>query len=186
MDIKAVKNKWQALGVEVEETEYARCGYDYDLKLPAAKIHSLAELMLSEGFYLVSVTAVHAKPAIEVIYHFAIVGTQRCRVMARVQVAEDGTVPTISDVYQGANWHERETRDFYGVVFVGHPNLEPLILPEEDVDLKPLLKDEKKLKDIGDLRRKAPEPEGEEAAPAEKKAPAAADDKKAAKPQASN
>jgi NADH-quinone oxidoreductase subunit C len=185
MDIKAVKTKWQALGAEIEETDYAQCGYDYDIRLAAAKIHSLAELMLSEGFYLVSVTAVHAKPAIEVVYHFAIVGNQRCRVIARIAVEEDGTVPTISDVYQGASWHERETRDFYGVVFAGHPNLEPLILAEEDVDLKPLLKDEKKLKDIGDLRHKAPEPEGDEAAPAEKKAPAAAD-KKAAKPQASN
>jgi len=94
-------------------------------------------------------------------------------------------VPTISDVYTGANWHEREVRDFYGVVFSGHPNLEPLILAEEDVDLKPLLKEEKKLKDLTDLRRKAPEPEEDKAAPAEKKAPAAAE-KKAAKPQASN
>jgi NADH-quinone oxidoreductase subunit C len=185
MDIKALKNKWLGVGAEVEETEYAQCGYDYDIKLGTGKVHAFAELMLAEGFYLVSVTAVHAKPAIEVVYHFAIVGGERCRVMARVAVQEDGSVPTICDVYNGANWHEREVRDFYGVVFDGHPNLQPLILAEEDADMKPLLKDEKKLKDIGELRRKAPEAEGDEAAPAEKKVPAAAE-QKAAKPQASN
>ena len=185
MDIKALKNKWLGVGAEVEDTNYSQCGYDYDIKLGAQNIHSFAELMLAEGFYLVSVTAVHAKPAIEVVYQFAIVGAERCRVMVRIAVGEDGSVPTICDVYTGANWHEREVRDFYGVVFAGHPNLEPLILAEEDVDLKPLLKDEKKLKDLADLRRKAPESEEDKAAPAEKKTPAAAD-KKAAKPQASN
>jgi len=185
MDIKGLKNKWLGAGAEVEETDYSQCGYDYDIHLGAQGIHPFAELMLAEGFYLVSVTAVHAKPAIEVVYHFAIAAAQRCRVVARIAVEEDGSVPTISDVYTGANWHEREVRDFYGVVFAGHPNLEPLILAEEDADLKPLLKDEKKLKDLADLRRKAPESEDDKAAPAEKKAPAAAE-KKAAKPQASN
>lgn len=185
MDIKAIKSKWLSVGADVEETDYSQCGYDYDIKLKAQDIHAFAEQMLVAGFYLVSVTAVHAKPAIEVVYQFAIVGGKRCRVIARTAVEEDGTVPTISDVYTGANWHEREVRDFYGVVFAGHPNLEPLILAEEDADMKPLLKEEKKLKDIGDLRRKAPEAEAEKTAPAEKKAPAAADNK-AAKPQASN
>ena len=185
MDIKALKNKWLSVGAQVEETEYSQCGYDYDITLQAQQIHPFAELMLAEGFYLVSVTAVHAKPAIEVVYQFAIAGSQRCRVIARIAVEGDGTVPTICDVYDGANWHEREVRDFYGVVFAGHPNLEPLILAEEDVDLKPLLKDEKRLKDISELRRKVAEPEPEKTAPAEKKAPAA-EEQKAAKPQASN
>ena len=185
MDIKELKNKWLGVGAEVEETDYSRCGYDYDVRLEAQKVHSLAELMLDEGFYLVSVTAVDARPAIEVVYHFAHAGAQRCRVIARIAVAEDGTVPTICDVYSGANWHEREVRDFYGVVFAGHPNLEPLILAEEDADMKPLLKEEKKLKDLADLRHKSPDAESDKAAPAAKKAPAAAE-QKAAKPQDSN
>ena len=49
-------------------------------------------------------------------------------------------IPTISHIYQGANWHERETHDFFGIIFSGHPNLEPLLLPE-DADFHPLLKD---------------------------------------------
>jgi NADH-quinone oxidoreductase subunit C len=55
-------------------------------------------------------------------------------------------MPTISDIFDGANWHERETRDMFGVVFTGHPYLEPLLLPEEDADRRPLLKAEGELK----------------------------------------
>jgi len=49
-------------------------------------------------------------------------------------------VPTISAVFPGANWHERETHDFFGIRFAGHPNLIPLLLPE-DADYHPLRKD---------------------------------------------
>jgi NADH-quinone oxidoreductase subunit C len=42
----------------------------------------------------------------------------------------DAHVPTVSTLYPTANWHERETHDFYGIVFDGHPNPRPLMLPE--------------------------------------------------------
>ena len=42
----------------------------------------------------------------------------------------DAHVPTITSVYPTANWHERETHDFYGIVFDGHPNPRPLLLPD--------------------------------------------------------
>ncbi len=37
--------------------------------------------------------------------------------------------PTVSDLYPGADWHERETWEMYGIDFVGHPNLVHLYLP---------------------------------------------------------
>lgn len=40
-------------------------------------------------------------------------------------------LPTVSDLWFGANWHERETAELFGVVFDGHPNLAKLVLPEE-------------------------------------------------------
>lgn len=163
MDVKQVVKQWKAISAEVEIVDYAACGYDYDISVAGGKVNELAGIMLKNGFYLVDLMAVHVKPAIEVVYQFAHVET-RCRVMARAFV-DNNEIPTISDVYQGANWHERETRDFHGVMFTGHPNLEPLILAEEDVDLKPLLKDEKSLKDVGAVRRQQPEPESEAAKP---------------------
>jgi NADH-quinone oxidoreductase subunit C len=38
--------------------------------------------------------------------------------------------PTISDVYPGANWHERETAEMFGIEFDGHPQPVKLLLPE--------------------------------------------------------
>jgi NADH-quinone oxidoreductase subunit C len=53
---------------------------------------------------------------------------------------EDPEVPTISSVFPGANWHERETHDFFGIRFAGHANLTPFLLPE-DATYHPLRKD---------------------------------------------
>jgi NADH-quinone oxidoreductase subunit C len=115
------------------------------------QVRGVAESLLTQGYYLVFVSAVHVAPTIEVIYQFAHFD-ELCRVKARVSAGEACQVPTISDIFQGASWHERETRDFFGVDFAGHPNLTPLILAEEDADLKPLLKDEKSLKSVEAIR----------------------------------
>jgi len=160
MDIKKVKKQWQELSTAIEDIDYSVSGHDYNVSLVRDKVRDFAALMLEEGFYLVDLMAVHVAPAIEVVYQFAHVET-RCRVLARTFVDDNSETPTISDIYQGANWHERESRDFHGVVFTDHPYLYPLILAEEDVDLKPLLKAEAALKDVDAIRRKPPEPKPE-------------------------
>ena len=64
-----------------------------------------------------------------------------CRVTIRTRMPRSKPdVPSITQIYPGANWHERETHDFFGINFVGHPYLVPLLLPE-DADYHPLLKD---------------------------------------------
>lgn len=49
------------------------------------------------------------------------------------------TVPSITGVYRGANWHERETAEMFGITFEGHPNLKKLYLTDDFVG-HPLLK----------------------------------------------
>ena len=53
---------------------------------------------------------------------------------------DDARLPTATTVYKGANWHERETHEMFGVAFDGHPNLIPLLLPP-GFDGNPLRKD---------------------------------------------
>jgi NADH-quinone oxidoreductase subunit C len=55
----------------------------------------------------------------------------RHHLLLRTTVArEGGRLPTLTDVWAGANWHERETFEMFGIVFDGHPNLVPLLLPD--------------------------------------------------------
>lgn len=49
-------------------------------------------------------------------------------------------VPTLTDVFSGADWHEREAHEMFGISFDGHPNLEHIYLPTE-FEGHPLRKD---------------------------------------------
>ena len=53
------------------------------------------------------------------------------RLLLRTRVPRDNPhLPTAVPVYRGANWHERETYEMFGVIFDGHPHLVPLLLPD--------------------------------------------------------
>lgn len=68
----------------------------------------------------------------------------RHRVLLRIVVPggrEDPVAPSLTDVYRGANWSERETYDMFGIRFEGHPGLEPRILTVENFEGWPLRKE---------------------------------------------
>jgi NADH-quinone oxidoreductase subunit C len=50
-------------------------------------------------------------------------------------------VPSVVPIWPTADWHEREVYDLMGIVFEGHPNLVPILLPEDMLDHYPLRKD---------------------------------------------
>lgn len=57
--------------------------------------------------------------------------TGRAHLLLRTLVPRaDPRLPTLTGVFRGADWHERETFEMFGVVFDGHPNLVPLLLPD--------------------------------------------------------
>lgn len=76
----------------------------------------------------------------EVVYQFTeLQGSGR--VFLHVAVPEaDLHVPSITDLFAGANWPEREMYDLFGLCFDGHPNLKRLLLPD-DWEGHPLRKD---------------------------------------------
>jgi NADH-quinone oxidoreductase subunit C len=69
---------------------------------------------------------------IEVVYHlFSTPLLQKCVLKTRVP-GEGQAIPTVTPVWAGANWHERETAEMFNIRFEGHPKLEPLLLEKDD------------------------------------------------------
>ena len=130
-----------AVGIMV--TDPAKHGHHLDVCCPVDQVVAVAQIMDCEGFFLEAIAGVDwlDRQQLEVIYDFNRLGGEHCRVMVRVLVPRnEPVVPTISGVFPAADWHERETYDFYGIHFQGHPNLTRILLPE-DADFHPLLKD---------------------------------------------
>lgn len=153
---KDYKNDFFHQGFDASRTDYGQRGYHLEVALDVNQVRKFAQTAYDLGFYIVFVAGLHVLPdeendkgcsGLEVIYQFARYD-QLYRIKARVSVPKSLEVPSISDIYHGADWHERETRDLFGVIFDGHPNLKPLLLTEEDSDFHPLLKDEKNLKSL--------------------------------------
>lgn len=62
-------------------------------------------------------------------------------VAINTRIARDNpTIPSVQDIWPAADWHERETFDLVGIVFIGHPNLKR-ILCADDWEGHPLRKD---------------------------------------------
>jgi NADH-quinone oxidoreductase subunit C len=78
---------------------------------------------------------------LEVVYHlYSYKHGHNVTVKARVPTA-DPKIATATDLWHAADWHEREARDMFGIVFEGHPNLVPILLPDDMLDHFPLRKD---------------------------------------------
>ncbi len=150
-------------GLKAAASDYAATGLSIDVTADAGNYRDAVKALRELEFLIESLTAVDAKPQMMVLGHFVRTDVF-CRVAVRLLIdRENPSCPSIQDLYPGANWHERETHDFFGITFAGHPDLTPLILPEDAGDLHPLLKNEKNLKDLGDVvpafKAAAPAPE---------------------------
>jgi NADH-quinone oxidoreductase subunit C len=94
--------------------------------------------------YLTNLGAVHYPDdkgrEMAVVYHLhSLVNNYRIRLKVFLPM-ENPEIHTITEIYAGANWMERETYDFYGVIFNGHPDLRR-ILNEDSMDYFPLRKE---------------------------------------------
>jgi len=75
----------------------------------------------------------------DVVYHL-LSPKQNKRIRVKIEVDETTPVPSIIEVFPGANWFEREAYDLYGVLFTGHPDMRRL-LTDYGFEGHPLRKD---------------------------------------------
>ncbi len=90
--------------------------------------------------YLTDITAVHypeKDKALGVVYHLhSLTNNVRMRIKVFIPVSNP-VIPTATELWNGANWMERETFDFFGIQFTGHPDLRR-ILNVDDMTVFPM------------------------------------------------
>lgn len=79
------------------------------------------------------------EPRFEVVYNLYSFRTFT-RLFLKVRVNEGEVIPSVTSVYPGANFPEREVYDMFGIVFEGHPDLRRILMPDDWVG-HPLRKD---------------------------------------------
>ena len=138
----AVATASPAVVPPVQRADPNKKGYDLDATVASDQVVAAARVIDGLGFGLDTITGVDwmAAGQMEVVYDFFHPLASLHLVLRTRVPRERPEVATISEVFPGANWHERETHDFFGIRFLGHPDLTPLLLPE-DADFHPLRKD---------------------------------------------
>jgi len=120
---------------------------DFTLYVPADRLVEICtflrddpELDFAMLSWIAGVDYLPRDPRFEVVYGLLSL-TRNARLHLKVGVEEENPrVPSVTGVWPTADWHERETFDFYGIEFLGHPSLTRILLPE-DWEGWPLRKD---------------------------------------------
>ncbi len=130
------------LALPFKGVDYKAKGYHCEATVSPDQVVAVAEALDEEGLSLDTITGVDwmAESQMEVVYDY-FHPAKALRVVVRARIPRDNPeIASIQRVFPGANWHERETHDFFGIRFLGHPNLTPFLLPE-DATYHPLRKD---------------------------------------------
>ncbi|HEY9227593.1 MAG TPA: NADH-quinone oxidoreductase subunit C [Gemmatimonadaceae bacterium] len=114
-----------------------------------AQVHEVIQWLHDDASqkydYLSDVTAVEFRDfgqPIEVVWHLRSLPYRRfLRVKVQLEKGTALEVPSVWDVYKGADWLERECYDMFGIRFVGHPDLRRLLMWEQYKEGYPLRKD---------------------------------------------
>ena len=147
MEIKELvpqKLKEQFNEIDFEVSEYLD---ELTIKLPKEQIVKVCQFLKDDAdleFLLCQdITAIDwakRKNRFTVVYHiYSFKNNFRLRLKADVDES-DCAIDTVSSVWKGANWQERETYDMYGINFNNHPDLRRMYMPE-DFEHHPLRKD---------------------------------------------
>ena len=147
MDIKELvpkKLKEQFNEINFEVSEYLD---ELTIKLPKDQIVKVCEFLKKDSDFefllcqdITAIDWAKRKNRFTVVYHiYSFKNNFRLRLKADVDES-DCAIDTVSSVWKGANWQERETYDMYGINFNNHPDLRRMYMPE-DFEHHPLRKD---------------------------------------------
>lgn len=103
------------------------------ITVPLAELKATLEKTKKQGYDLLidvsSVDHLGEEPRFEMVYELASLDDSK-HLRIKSKVAEDEDVPTVSDIWKTANWHEREVYDMMGIKFAGHPQMERILMWE--------------------------------------------------------
>ena len=102
-------------------------------------LHDDAETRFSSIIDVCGVDYPEREERFEVVYHL-LSPYRNERIRLKVHTDDETPVPSITPIFPGADWFERETYDLYGILFSGHPDLRR-ILTDYGFDGYPLRKD---------------------------------------------
>lgn len=141
--LKALQNQFAAF-IHSAEEPYGLLTIELDKNQIIPVITFLKEHPQIKMQFLTDVCGIHYPDhkgkELGVIYHLhSFVNNIRLRIKCFMDIANP-TLPTVTSIYGSANWQERETFDFYGIIFEGHPNLKR-ILNVDEMDYFPMRKE---------------------------------------------
>jgi NADH-quinone oxidoreductase subunit C len=110
---------------------------DIPAVMPVAKDDARLDLKFLRCLFAVDLEA----EGLEVVYQLMSLQKGHDVVLKTRLPQDDPKVASVAELWKAADWHERETRDMFGITFEGHPHLVPLLLPEDMTDHFPLRKD---------------------------------------------
>jgi len=111
-----------------------------ELRISIEELRDKAKEVKESGYtYFSFMTAVDNGQSLTLYYKLLNVENNSHLWIIVENVPYGGTVPSLYDIFEGADWHERECYDLFGVKFEGHPNLKRILLPD-DYEGHPLLK----------------------------------------------
>jgi len=129
----------RAAGASVTSVDAHLRGFHLQARASMAILERCAAVLRDAGLYPVFMTAVHTDPAFVLYYQFA-AADRNVRVMLSAPVETEKRAHSLTPLFPGLQWHEREARDMFGIIFDNHPDLRPLFICDEDRDLHPLRK----------------------------------------------
>lgn len=127
------------------EINYEDIHYDPVIKVPVDNLHQIMrELRDNTQFRfdaLMCLTGLETTAEFQVVYHLFSMHLKH-KITIRVGIPKDYSImiPTVSDLWSTADWHEREAYDMYGFKFDHHPDLRRILCPD-DWEGFPLRKD---------------------------------------------